>query len=107
MTLGDWHADSLCDLLVQAEPLQGWDLRDAFEGGVWVQHLQDQKNHAAPVQGVRFFIFPQPHAQDADTKWQSQVWLGWAQSPSDSPAGPAGPLCPSSVAAATPHGWQC
>ena len=67
MTLGDWHADSLCDLLVQAEPLQGWDLRDAFEGGVWVQHLQDQKNLAAPVQGVRFFFFPQPHAQDADS----------------------------------------
>ena len=32
------------------------------------------------------------HAQDADAKWHLQVWVGWAQSPYDSPVGPAGPL---------------
>ena len=32
------------------------------------------------------------HAQDANAKWQYQVLLGWAQSPSDSPSGPGGPL---------------
>ena len=41
-------------------------LRDLFESGVWVQHLQDQKNFTAPVQGVRFFFCPQDPARDAD-----------------------------------------
>ena len=50
---GDWND---CD--TQASPDKVEILKSAFEQGIWVTHLADQANHAAPVQGVRFFYAP-------------------------------------------------
>ena len=62
MALGVWTEE-----LPQPPPSPPEEhLRDLFESGVWVQHLQDQKNFTAPVQGVRFFFCPQDPARDAD-----------------------------------------
>jgi len=39
-----------------ATPQREGNFRDIFETGLWTQHLQDQGNRAATVQGVRFFF---------------------------------------------------
>jgi phosphatidylserine/phosphatidylglycerophosphate/cardiolipin synthase-like enzyme len=72
MALGDWHPDSVLkcapELLGSCARKCSCDLRDAFESGLWAQHLQDQKNFAAPVQGVRFFFYPEESSStDADS----------------------------------------
>lgn len=47
-----------CATPVAASPEKIEILNSAFEQGIWNQHLADQANRAAPVQGVRFFYAP-------------------------------------------------
>ena len=60
------------DTIVSPAPDADWEA--LFSAGVWAQHLQDQNNRAAAVQGVRFFFhdatLPAQPANPEDLEWE-------------------------------------
>jgi hypothetical protein len=71
---GGW---SECDLLAAASPSKMEILKSAFERGIWNQHLADQANPAASVQGVRFFYAPaQPPPSTRQRSEEETLLLG-------------------------------
>lgn len=77
------------------------DMALMFEQGIWTQHLQDQKNYSAVVQGVRYFFAPDvvPVNKSGGAKEQSKSGGAKEQSTSDILKGTNGYICVTSKTA--------